>query len=301
MAVTRPVGSALRWDPEQIAAESIIRTNDAAAAVAAWQEAMRGQYKSLILSDLKGSAVTFDQSRLRYMIAGRAVAEETIKKAGITASVQWGKRMQAVTAQLIDGSISIADWQRQMSAMVKDSHTAMTILGKGGVANVTREDALYLEGELRFQNERLARFALQIERGEVGATAAIQERVALYGAASNPTYEQARRAAALSNGIEEERRVLGASEHCDGCAEQAALGWQPVGTLDDIGDEECKWNCRCHFEYRSPEQDKAGKGKGGPAGAMPEGPSAMETAAEFAPLLLKLQDLLKPEDRRRQR
>jgi len=38
--------------------------------------------------------------------------------------------------------------------------------------------------------------------------------------------------------------------NCNGCLEQASLGWQPIGTLDDIGDEECNMNCLCNFEYR---------------------------------------------------
>jgi len=39
--------------------------------------------------------------------------------------------------------------------------------------------------------------------------------------------------------------------NCNGCLEQAGLGWQPIGTLDEIGAEECGNNCRCEFEYRN--------------------------------------------------
>jgi hypothetical protein len=38
--------------------------------------------------------------------------------------------------------------------------------------------------------------------------------------------------------------------NCNGCLEQAGLGWQPIGTLDEIGAEECNQNCRCEFEYQ---------------------------------------------------
>jgi hypothetical protein len=50
--------------------------------------------------------------------------------------------------------------------------------------------------------------------------------------------------------MDEERRVLGVADHCPGCLEQAGLGWQPIGTLDEIGTEECGNNCRCEYEYR---------------------------------------------------
>lgn len=48
-----------------------------------------------------------------------------------------------------------------------------------------------------------------------------------------------------------ERRILGhpKTEHCTDCPPLAALGWQPVGTLPDIGDSECNGLCLCHFEY----------------------------------------------------
>jgi len=39
--------------------------------------------------------------------------------------------------------------------------------------------------------------------------------------------------------------------NCNGCLEQAGLGWQPIGTLDEIGAEECGNNCRCEYEYRN--------------------------------------------------
>lgn len=48
-----------------------------------------------------------------------------------------------------------------------------------------------------------------------------------------------------------ERRILGhpKTEHCTDCPPLAALGWQPVGTLPDIGESECGPLCLCHFEY----------------------------------------------------
>lgn len=48
-----------------------------------------------------------------------------------------------------------------------------------------------------------------------------------------------------------ERRVLGnpKTEHCTDCPPLAAAGWQPLGTLPDIGDSECGGFCLCHFEY----------------------------------------------------
>ncbi len=58
-----------------------------------------------------------------------------------------------------------------------------------------------------------------------------------------------------------ERRVhlLSMAEHrpCKGgemgCLEQSQLGWQPIGTLREIGDCFCMNNCDCYFEWQDPK------------------------------------------------
>ncbi len=39
---------------------------------------------------------------------------------------------------------------------------------------------------------------------------------------------------------------------CRTCIEQSARGWQPVGTLLEIGDSECMGNCDCYFLWQAP-------------------------------------------------
>lgn len=79
----------------------------------------------------------------------------------------------------------------------------------------------------------------------------------MYGGAPRGTYEEMRRRyEGQVNGMEEERRLLEKDgANCPGCLDQADLGWQPIGTLDPIGAEECQVNCRCEFEFR-----RAGEG-----------------------------------------
>lgn len=261
------IGKALRWTDDELVALSKLSPEDAAAAVTRWQSAMAGQYRQLILAGTRGSAIGFDADRLLYTINGRTIAPATIKKATLTASQNWGKQFRSLTEKMTSGEISIPEWQAVMSSAVKEAQTAMTIMGKGGIGNVTLEDAKYLEGEMKFQNERLARFALQVERGEVSPKAA-ESRSPMYAEAANPTYEDAAHALAEDAGFDEERRILGAAEHCDGCMEQSAMGWQPLGTLDAIGDEECQWNCHCHFEYRKRPTAKGSAGKAGGVGSV---------------------------------
>lgn len=77
-------------------------------------------------------------------------------------------------------------------------------------------------------------------------------RVEKYANSSHHAAQQANRAAAIQQGVfKVERRVLGRpkTEHCHDCPPLAALGWQPIGTLPDIGETECAHLCLCHFEF----------------------------------------------------
>jgi hypothetical protein len=54
--------------------------------------------------------------------------------------------------------------------------------------------------------------------------------------------------------FEEERRVhylpLDRHNACKGCKAESSKGWQPIGTLLEIGDCECMGGCDCYFEWR---------------------------------------------------
>ncbi len=80
-------------------------------------------------------------------------------------------------------------------------------------------------------------------------------RVERYGNAVLQVAQRINRGSAkrsqVAGGFVEERRVLGPAEHCSDCPPLAALKWQPIGTLPDIGDSECNGHCKCHFEYKS--------------------------------------------------
>lgn len=81
--------------------------------------------------------------------------------------------------------------------------------------------------------------------------AQITARAELYGNSAWQAGQKLNHAKAKRTGGLYERRVLGhpKTEHCVDCPPLAALGWQLIGTLPDIGDSECGGLCLCHFEY----------------------------------------------------
>lgn len=82
-------------------------------------------------------------------------------------------------------------------------------------------------------------------------------RAEMYGNAAWSAPQQIVRQAVSSLAIfdEEMREHLGEDTPCSTCAHQAAMGWQPIGTLRAIGDSICMSGCHCRFLFR--------KGNGG--------------------------------------
>ena len=198
---------------------------------------------------------TWDTRALRYREAasGRFVSQKAITGAlnkVITASQG---NVEGITQALMDGNITVAEWQTAMAREIKIMHTASTAAAKGGWAQMAQADWGKTGSLIKRQYEYLNSFAADIASGKQPLNGRVMQRARLYAQASRGSYEEMRRREFSNHGYIEERRVLTAAEHCNGCIEQAKRGWQPIGTLDPIGAEECRTNCQCEFEYRTSE------------------------------------------------
>jgi hypothetical protein len=195
-------------------------------------------------------AFTYDAGTQRYRgPGGRFVPEREIKRLMNTVAEAARRDIRALAAQLSAGEIPLDQWQSAMMGAVKNLHVSQYAAGRGGFANLTARDFGRMGAELRFQYDRLNRFALQIEAGIVAPTA-IEARAAMYASAGNVSFERARRDGNAIAGMTEERRVLGRGEHCRDCLNYAARGWAPINSLPEIGDSLCIVNCLCTFQYR---------------------------------------------------
>jgi hypothetical protein len=162
-----------------------------------------------------------------------------------------GVRINLVSQQLVDGQIGVAEWQIAMMEQIKIEHTAAAAAARGGWAQMSQSDWGAVGRMIRDQYEYLENFASQIASGQHTLNGVTMLRADLYADAARGTFEEMRRRyERMNNGMEEELRELGEADHCNGCLEQAALGWQPIGTLDKIGAEECITRCHCRFRYR---------------------------------------------------
>lgn len=138
-------------------------------------------------------------------------------------------------------------------------HNSVTIIALGGLAAalkfVIRDEPVWTAAQrtVADQVSYFDRFMYGVLAGAV-ALSALAARAAMYPLAAFGTYENAKRAREMNAaGFNEEQRVLQSGNPCITCQAQAALGWQPLGTLRRIGDSECIVRCRCYFRYRTRE------------------------------------------------
>lgn len=183
--------------------------------------------------DENGNAVSFEEVRLWL--------DEVLDRNDL--------KMSQTALLLLSGSINVQKWQDEMRASLKDIHLISGALARGGWAHMSQADFGRIGNELRFQYERLARFADQIERG-LPLDGRFRRRVQLYAQSGRVSYTSALRQEMALRGYTEEQSVLAAADHCSECVAEADKGWVPIGTLINIGERICKSNCRCHLEFR---------------------------------------------------
>lgn len=141
-------------------------------------------------------------------------------------------------------------WLSAMEAHIKTSNVVAAMLAVGGLAQLTEETRQATADRIKTQYEFLRDFADEIRDG-LGLDERFVARSKMYGRSGTGTFEELTRLGAKLAGYTEERRHLASVNPCARCIRYARMGWQPIGTLPNIGDAcECMSNCQCSFEYR---------------------------------------------------
>lgn len=158
----------------------------------------------------------------------------------------------AIAARLQAGELGLSEWQVQTAQAIKALHVATAVAANGGFNNMSPADWGYVGSAVKKQYAFLQGFADDIASGkQLVQSGSLLARTKLYAQAARGTYTQMERRREKFAGQTEERRVLGAADHCPDCVALANKGWQPIGTLPAIGqDSICLANCHCEFDYQ---------------------------------------------------
>lgn len=158
--------------------------------------------------------------------------------------------MRTLTRGLLDGTVSLSQWQLVMMQTAKAINLVGTSVAVGGWNQLGPEWAGFAGQRIRQQYAYLRDFAADIASGRQKLDGTLLARSELYAHAARQTHRAAQERLARSRGMEEEANRLGAADHCSGCLSATAQGWVPLGTLVPCGSRQCLSRCHCSLVFR---------------------------------------------------
>lgn len=193
----------------------------------------------------------WNQTANRYISpSGRFVGRQQVRAALDVAIDNSAKSIKALSQQLRDGNISLADWQLAMAREIKATHLASAALAKGGWAQLSQSDYGRVGQIVRQEYAYLNKLAQDIAAGRQPLDGRFLRRAEQYIQAGRATYHQVEQREMKVRGYDEERNIRHARDSCPGCLDATARGWVAIGTLPPVGGRDCRRNCRCTIEYR---------------------------------------------------
>lgn len=193
---------------------------------------------------------------------GRFVPATRVKRAVDKASQTFSEELRDRTQRLKDDfhPEDFYTWVADTRKEIQQFHNGVVAVALGGIAAAlkfaTTNSAVWATMEQAI-GAQLSWFDRYVWGIVVGTADLDPNRASMYPLAGYGMYQNAVRIREATNrGYDEEQRVLTPGNNCDTCVNQASLGWQPLGTLNAIGDSECGGRCRCDFIYRNRSDDE---------------------------------------------
>jgi hypothetical protein len=183
--------------------------------------------------------------RYRYKDSGRFVGKQAVQSLTQKSVKQSQEAVTVVAWQLIEGKITVAQWEKETASELKKLHSYQYLLGIGGQKQMTNIDYGVLGGEVKNEFKYLRQFSNDLLSGKVSEKQFFA-RLGMYLDASTGTYEKAKLKAHLRAGFRWERRIRTKEESCAPCIGFAAMGWQQIGSLPNPTEQcDCRSNCGC--------------------------------------------------------
>jgi hypothetical protein len=197
-------------------------------------------------------AFTWNEGSQRYRDArsGRWVKRDEVRRGLDTALDRSRNEVQRISRQLVNGQVSLADWQISIAKELKSMHLASASLAKGGWAQMTQSDYGRTGARIKAEYGYFATFAQQVKDGTQALDGSLVSRANLYAQSPRGTYHAVEESGMIGAGKTQYRNVLASAEHCEGCLAETAKGWVSIGVLKPIGSRQCLANDRCALEYR---------------------------------------------------
>lgn len=184
------------------------------------------------------------------LATGRFVSLADVRAAVDTVIDATTQDVRKLSQELVDGQLTVASWQSQMQATLKSLYVACGVAAGGGFAQMSQASYGYLGSLIKPQYQYLNKFAQDIASGTQSLDGSLVARAALYAQAARGIFEAMAMEMAKENGATQAKSVLALADHCPGCLQQAAKGWQAIDAVVPIGSRDCLSNDRCTLIFR---------------------------------------------------
>lgn len=194
---------------------------------------------------------SYDPISGRYRGAnGRFLSQKAIEALIDGRVMKLDKQLKDFTKRLIDGSITIDQWQGSVREALKPAHIQATMVGAGGKAALSQADYGRIGQRLRGEYAYLQKFASSLLADRLSAPMALA-RVALYAENVRSSFWEGTAIRQGRQGYSLMQRILDSqAAHCQDCLDYAARGIVSIGSLPMPGQRcACRARCRCSVRY----------------------------------------------------
>lgn len=159
-------------------------------------------------------------------------------------------QLKDFTNRLIDGSITIDQWQGSVREALKPAHIQATMVGAGGKAAISQADYGRIGQKLRAEYAYLQKFASGLLANSISPPMALA-RIGLYAESVRASFWEGTAIRQGRQGYSLMQRILDSqAAHCQDCLFYSAKGVVSIGSLPLPGQRcECRSRCRCRIQY----------------------------------------------------
>jgi hypothetical protein len=201
---------------------------------------------------------SYDRKSRRYRGPnGRFVPESRILEIVENEITARAERMQSAGRALSEGRITLERFGEMLRAEIRTGHLAGGVMGRGGFAQMSRADNLWIGRRIQFDLQKANGFLRDIAKGKYGRDGALLDgrffnRLGMYAESPFSTMAEMRVRVAEGAGAKLVMRVRKPGDSCrtkarPGCVEEAARGAVPIGKHVPIGSCTCLKRCRCRM------------------------------------------------------
>jgi hypothetical protein len=258
-------GESLGWDDDDYLLLLALLASDVERADRYWRLIAPPGYEVLTRAAripdrtaLASQSVWFDVDEQRYGLRRSYIKRDAYRNAVRKAISNAEGRAVRLTRSLAAGALPVDQWQTAMATEIRQASAAFAVVGAGGPEGVTTRIIADVEKRLTFQFKRLEVYAKQLELKEPAVARTLESRPSAYMRHTGTTHAEAERISHDEAGFIEEMNVLSPADHCKArpkdtlpdCPSLSEKGWQPIGTLAQVGSRICRMNCLCSFAFR---------------------------------------------------